>query len=114
MSTNVAAPTETRTWVRNPPPRCRYWRSAPIKAAEYKRSEQTYQRTAGESWVFAGRDQPNSRFACAPYRASKANRACQWSVCVVGLQPRSSAIMQDVGLGVNRRGVRTPIGTLRY
>jgi hypothetical protein len=27
----------------------------------------------------------NSRFACAPYRASKANRACQWSVCVVGL-----------------------------
>ena len=57
MSTNVAAPTETRTWVRNPPPRCRYWRSAPIKAAEYKRSEQTYQRTAGESWVFAGRDQ---------------------------------------------------------
>jgi hypothetical protein len=22
---------------------------------------------------------------CAPYRASKANRACEWSVCVVGL-----------------------------
>jgi ABC transporter substrate binding protein len=27
MSTKVAAPTETRTWVRNPPPRCLYWRS---------------------------------------------------------------------------------------
>src|SRR5580698_6012088 len=31
MSTKVAAPTATSTWVRRPPPRWRYWRSAPIR-----------------------------------------------------------------------------------
>src|ERR1700758_1031154 len=36
MSTKVAAPTATSTWVRKPPPRCRYWRSAPISVPSTK------------------------------------------------------------------------------
>src|SRR5271155_3494901 len=36
ISTKVAAPTATSTWVRKPPPRCRYCRSAPIKVPRTK------------------------------------------------------------------------------